>query len=73
MSFFSPRTALIPDENKTALIPDEKSHGLARHITRINMQKNVVFRRFWVKEPRDSGNIFAKKRYTSIPLTTILG
>ena len=73
MSFFSPKTALIPDENKIALIPDGKSHGLARHTTRINMQKNVVFRRFWVKEPRDSGKIFARKRYTLILLTTILG
>ena len=25
-----------------------------------------IFRRFWVKEPRHSENIFAKKRYTSI-------
>ena len=24
------------------------------------------FRQFWVKEPRHSGTIFAKKRYTSI-------
>ena len=27
------------------------------------------FRRFWVKEPRRSENIFAKKRYTLIPLS----
>ena len=35
------------------------------------MQKKMsyylfIFRRFWVKEPRHSENIFAKKRYTSI-------
>ena len=37
-----------------------------RYITRIVQKKTAYLRRFWMKEPRGSRNIFAKKRYTSI-------
>ena len=52
--------------------PMKKSFGLGTR--REKHAKHVAFffpRRFWVKEPRRSEIIFAKKRYTLIPLSYI--
>ena len=56
-----------PTTRKAKLIPDknEKSHGLVA-IQPKSCRKITKFRRFRVKEPRHSENVFAKKRYTSI-------
>ena len=52
-----PKTDFDLEKNKTAIKPDAKSHGLARHTTRI-MQKNGPFfpDDFGAKEPRHSEN-----------------
>ena len=53
------------------MIPDEKSHGLGiqRESCKYKMAYYLFFfRQFWVKEPRHSENIFARKRYTLINL-----
>ena len=48
------------------LLPAEISYG--RAVKNENNDEKMAFflRRFWVKEPRHSENILAKKRYTSI-------
>ena len=63
-------TQLIRVEKNIIATPGGKTPTWPRYTTRTIERKNGLlfffFRRFWVKEPRHSGNIFAKKRYTSI-------
>ena len=60
-----PKTDLVREKMKTATRADGKSHGL-RYTTRIMQKKTVDFRRFWVKEPRDSGEKNQTKSAASI-------
>ena len=46
-----------------------ESHGLGSTRRKYVKTKMVYFRRFWVEELRHSETIFAKKRYTLIPLS----
>ena len=45
--------------------------SINRDTTRIMNKNSLISDGFKVKEPRDSENIFARKRYTLIPSTTV--
>ena len=64
----NPKTDLEKNETATGL----KNLMAYRHTTRIMPKlRGRIFRRFWVKEPRQSETIFAKKRYASIVSTRL--
>ena len=69
MSLLNPKTDLFGQNSNRDDIPDENPRS-SRYMTRIMPKKKTIIYffsdDFFVKEPRHSETIFAKRRYTSI-------